>query len=176
MSSCRRPNCRLCAVPAALDSGRKHLPATVLVRHQTPPTACPLFQMHSNVLGLRLCHQLHTFSAWCRTAMQRWRRADCSHRNCMGCEFMGLIRGEYEAKRGGFLPGGAPASLKVINAGWQHRPFRRAFHLPLHPSRNNPVRDPDAGASLHMCITPHGLHLITLFLNVLVQAHLSTCA
>jgi homogentisate 1,2-dioxygenase len=24
----------------------------------------------------------------------------------MGCEFMGLIRGEYEAKRGGFLPGG----------------------------------------------------------------------
>lgn len=40
------------------------------------------------------------------------------HRNCMGCEFMGLIRGQYEAKQdGGFLPG---------------------------------------GASLHMCMTPHG--------------------
>ncbi len=38
------------------------------------------------------------------------------HRNCMS-EFMGLIRGEYEAKKGGFLPG---------------------------------------GASLHMCMTPHG--------------------
>ena len=29
------------------------------------------------------------------------------HRNTMS-EFMGLIRGSYEAKRDGFLPGGAP--------------------------------------------------------------------
>jgi homogentisate 1,2-dioxygenase len=29
------------------------------------------------------------------------------HRNIMN-EFMGLIRGVYEAKQGGFLPGGAP--------------------------------------------------------------------
>ena len=30
------------------------------------------------------------------------------HRNTMS-EFMGLIRGAYEAKRDGFLPGGAPS-------------------------------------------------------------------
>jgi homogentisate 1,2-dioxygenase len=29
----------------------------------------------------------------------------------MGCEFMGLIRGVYEAKRDGFLPGGGSAAL-----------------------------------------------------------------
>ena len=28
------------------------------------------------------------------------------HRNCMS-EFMGLVRGAYEAKEGGFVPGGA---------------------------------------------------------------------
>ena len=31
------------------------------------------------------------------------------HRNCMS-EFMGLIRGAYEAKADGFLPGGATCS------------------------------------------------------------------
>lgn len=35
----------------------------------------------------------------------------------MGCEFMGLIRGQYEAKQdGGFLPGGAVLNPKKL--GW----------------------------------------------------------
>ncbi|KAJ2059748.1 hypothetical protein GGI17_004220 [Coemansia sp. S146] len=57
--------------------------------------------------------QMHTF------------RPPYFHRNCMS-EFMGLIRGEYEAKKGGFLPGGAslhsmmtphgPDASTVVNA------------------------------------------------------------
>lgn len=44
------------------------------------------------------------------------------HRNCMS-EFMGLVTGEYEAKHGGFLPGGA--SLHSI--GTPHGPDTSAF-------------------------------------------------
>lgn len=44
------------------------------------------------------------------------------HRNCMS-EFMGLIFGEYEAKKGGFLPGGA--SLHSI--GTPHGPDTKCF-------------------------------------------------
>lgn len=56
------------------------------------------------------------------------------HRNCMS-EFMGLIHGSYEAKQGGFLPGGA--SLHSI--GTPHGPdvasFEGASKAKLEPVR-----------------------------------------
>jgi homogentisate 1,2-dioxygenase len=96
----------------------------------------------------------------------------------MGCEFMGLIRGEYEAKRGGFLPGGTTLPLKSLTLAGRtallehlpsaHRPTsflhccvasacrRAAAYVHGTLSHHTAVRHPDAGASLHMCMTPHG--------------------
>ena len=44
------------------------------------------------------------------------------HKNCMS-EFMGLISGEYEAKKTGFLPGGA----SLHNAGVAHGPDKETY-------------------------------------------------
>lgn len=57
------------------------------------------------------------------------------HRNCMS-EFMGMIYGVYDAKAGGFVPGGASMHRCVMC------PSR--FHLSLTLS------------PLHSCMTPHG--------------------
>src|SRR3546814_5477549 len=50
-------------------------------------------------------------------------------------EFMGLIEGVYDAKPGGFLPGG----MSLPNAMLPHRPdaeaFERAAHADLAPAR-----------------------------------------
>lgn len=46
------------------------------------------------------------------------------HRNVMS-EFMGLIQGEYEAKKEGFLPGGA----SLHSAGSPHGPDARTFEM-----------------------------------------------
>jgi homogentisate 1,2-dioxygenase len=56
------------------------------------------------------------------------------HRNAMS-EFMGLVVGEYDAKPGGFTPGGA----SLHNAGVPHGPdaeaFERASHATLAPQK-----------------------------------------
>lgn len=57
----------------------------------------------------------------------RWSVADHTfrppyyHRNCMS-EFMGLIRGAYEAKADGFLPGGAPSKSYMELSKWHLKP------------------------------------------------------
>jgi homogentisate 1,2-dioxygenase len=47
------------------------------------------------------------------------------HRNCMS-EFMGLIKGEYEAKKGGFLPGGASLHMFMSPHGPDTTTFETA--------------------------------------------------
>lgn len=56
------------------------------------------------------------------------------HRNCMS-EFMGLIFGRYEAKEGGFLPGGASLHSMMTPHGPDHRCFEGASNAELKPER-----------------------------------------
>ncbi|XP_053662679.1 homogentisate 1,2-dioxygenase [Anopheles marshallii] len=56
------------------------------------------------------------------------------HRNCMS-EFMGLIFGRYEAKEGGFLPGGASLHSMMTPHGPDHRCFEGASNAALKPER-----------------------------------------
>uniref|UniRef100_A0A182RCC3 Homogentisate 1,2-dioxygenase n=1 Tax=Anopheles funestus TaxID=62324 RepID=A0A182RCC3_ANOFN len=54
--------------------------------------------------------------------------------NCMS-EFMGLIFGRYEAKEGGFLPGGASLHSMMTPHGPDHRCFEGASNAELKPER-----------------------------------------
>lgn len=56
------------------------------------------------------------------------------HRNVMS-EFMGLIKGRYEAKKGGFLPGGASLHSAVAAHGPDAETFEQASKESLHPVR-----------------------------------------
>lgn len=50
-------------------------------------------------------------------------------------EFMGLILGQYEAKRGGFLPGGATLHSMMTPHGPDLKCFEEASAEKLKPSR-----------------------------------------
>lgn len=63
------------------------------------------------------------------------------HRNCMN-EFMGLIRGEYEAKRGGFLPGGASLHLCMTPHGPDAATFEAA--VKSDAAHQSPAMIPDS--------------------------------
>jgi homogentisate 1,2-dioxygenase len=56
------------------------------------------------------------------------------HRNVMN-EFMGLIRGEYDAKAEGFLPGGASLHNCMSGHGPDAETFERAGNVELKPER-----------------------------------------
>lgn len=56
------------------------------------------------------------------------------HRNCMS-EFMGLILGRYEAKEGGFLPGGASLHSIMTPHGPDRQCFEGASNATLKPER-----------------------------------------
>lgn len=56
------------------------------------------------------------------------------HRNCMS-EFMGLILGQYEAKRGGFVPGGATLHSIMTPHGPDFKCFEDASSEALKPTR-----------------------------------------
>jgi len=76
------------------------------------------------------------------------------HRNCMS-EFMGLIRGVYEAKQEGFLPGGASLHSCMTPHGPDRETFEKASNGDLKP-----VKIPDTAlafmfeSSLLFHITP----------------------
>lgn len=50
-------------------------------------------------------------------------------------EFMGLILGKYEAKEGGFLPGGATLHSKMTPHGPDYNCFEKATSAKLVPER-----------------------------------------
>ncbi|XP_001663831.2 homogentisate 1,2-dioxygenase [Aedes aegypti] len=56
------------------------------------------------------------------------------HRNCMS-EFMGLIFGRYEAKEGGFMPGGASLHSMMTPHGPDRKCFEGASNAELKPER-----------------------------------------
>ena len=56
------------------------------------------------------------------------------HRNVMS-EFMGLVRGEYDAKQGGFVPGGASLHNAFVAHGPDATTFENASSSDLRPQR-----------------------------------------
>ncbi|MDL9998963.1 homogentisate 1,2-dioxygenase [Variovorax sp. J22P240] len=56
------------------------------------------------------------------------------HRNLMS-EFMGLVYGEYDAKPGGFKPGGASLHNCMVPHGPDEEAFERASHSDLKPQK-----------------------------------------
>jgi homogentisate 1,2-dioxygenase len=56
------------------------------------------------------------------------------HRNIMS-EFMGLVHGEYDAKPGGFKPGGASLHNGMVPHGPDQEAFERASGAPLAPQK-----------------------------------------
>jgi homogentisate 1,2-dioxygenase len=56
------------------------------------------------------------------------------HRNVMS-EFMGLVHGAYDAKAGGFLPGGASLHNSFAPHGPDHATFERASNAELAPHK-----------------------------------------
>ena len=54
--------------------------------------------------------------------------------NCMS-EFMGLIKGRYEAKQGGFLPGGGSLHSPMTPHGPDADCFEKASKVKLAPER-----------------------------------------
>jgi homogentisate 1,2-dioxygenase len=72
---------------------------------------------------------------------QRWQVADNTfrppwfHRNSMS-EYMGLVRGAYEAKAGGFLPGGGSLHNCMSAHGPDAETTRRALAQSLKPERS----------------------------------------
>src|SRR5688572_22747563 len=54
------------------------------------------------------------------------------HRNVMS-EFMGLVRGEYDAKKGGFVPGGASLHNAMSGHGPDHASWQKATNAKLEP-------------------------------------------
>lgn len=70
------------------------------------------------------------------------------HQNCMS-EFMGLINGSYEAKQGGFLPGGASLHSMMLPHGPNYDCFEKASLEPKRVADKNMVR---RDLSLHSII------------------------
>jgi homogentisate 1,2-dioxygenase len=68
----------------------------------------------------------------------RWTVADHTfrppyfHRNVMS-EFMGLVRGEYDAKKGGFVPGAASLHNAMSAHGPDHASYEAAVAAKLEP-------------------------------------------
>lgn len=56
------------------------------------------------------------------------------HRNCMS-EYMGLIYGSYEAKQGGFVPGGGSLHSCMTAHGPDTKTFEKASKVDLKPER-----------------------------------------
>jgi homogentisate 1,2-dioxygenase len=56
------------------------------------------------------------------------------HRNLMS-EFMGLVYGEYDAKPGGFKPGGASLHNCMVPHGPDEEAFEKASHSNLQPQK-----------------------------------------
>ena len=56
------------------------------------------------------------------------------HRNVMS-EFMGLVYGEYDAKPGGFKPGGASLHNMMVPHGPDEEAFQKAAHADLKPQK-----------------------------------------
>jgi len=56
------------------------------------------------------------------------------HRNVMS-EFMGLVYGQYDAKPGGFKPGGASLHNAMVPHGPDAQAFERASAMDLQPQK-----------------------------------------
>jgi len=77
--------------------------------------------------GVTLCVQLSSLTGFVLSS-------PCLLGNCMS-EFMGLIYGKYEAKEGGFMPGGASLHSMMTPHGPDMPAFEKASKAELKPVR-----------------------------------------
>jgi len=79
------------------------------------------------------------------------------HRNCMS-EFMGLILGEYEAKKEGFRPGGASLHSSMTPHGPDSKTFEMASSCPLEPVKLTGAMAFMFESSYFMKLTPYAMN------------------
>jgi len=96
------------------------------------PSIFTVLTVKSAVPGTAICDVAIFPPRW---AVQSWTfRPPYYHRN-IASEFMGLIKGEYEAKKGGFLPGGASLHSMMSPHGPDRTTFEEASSAELKPVR-----------------------------------------
>lgn len=100
--------------------------------HPDPSIYCVL-TAPTNTPGVAVCDFVIFPPRW--EAKEHTFRPPWYHRNCMS-EFMGLIRGQYEAKKEGFLPGGASLHSCFI----PHGPDQKTFEAASNADISKPVR------------------------------------
>ena len=110
----------------------KFCAAGAILYDHLDPSIFTVLTAPSAVPGVAVCDFVIFPGRW--AVQEHTFRPPYFHKNCMS-EFMGLIRGVYEAKKEGFLPGGA--SLHSIMTG--HGPDKKTFDvesaLELKPQR-----------------------------------------
>lgn len=96
------------------------------------PSIFTVLTSPSNEPGTALCDFVIFPPRW--GVSDRTFRPPYFHRNCMA-EFMGLIKGNYEAKKGAFLPGGASLHSMMTPHGPDTKCFEGASNAKLEPER-----------------------------------------
>jgi homogentisate 1,2-dioxygenase len=104
---------------------------TVLYDHADPSIFCVL-TAQTAVPGTAVCDFVIFPPRWC--VQERTFRPPYYHRNCMS-EFMGLIKGAYDAKPEGFQPGGATLHSMMSAHGPDANAFNAASKANLVPVR-----------------------------------------
>ncbi len=94
----------------------------------------------SQICGIRKSEIPGTANADFVSFPPRWMVAEHTfrppwfHRNVMS-EFMGLIEGQYDAKQGGFAPGGASLHNGMNGHGPDQASYEKAIHANLKPHK-----------------------------------------
>lgn len=105
----RNCDCRLCYISSKMVCPRKHFPTTLLPQY---------------------VYKLLKF----KNILKKRKDYNKIPGNCMS-EFMGLILGKYEAKEGGFMPGGATLHSMMTPHGPDAQCFEAASNCKLEPQK-----------------------------------------
>lgn len=121
-------------VPFKYDLTR-FCPANFVEKDHADPSIFTVLTCPSHIPGVAVADFVVFPPRW--TVSEGTFRPPYYHRNCMN-EFMGLIRGVYDAKADGFLPGGA--SLHICMT--PHGPDTETFEKAVRPENETPQHLP----------------------------------
>eukprot|EP00871_Galdieria_phlegrea_P005251 jgi/Galph1/5727/GphlegSOOS_G4406.1 len=117
--------------PFIYDLGRFCPVNSVLFDHMDP-SIFTVLTCKSSIPGLAVVDFVIFPPRW--MTQEHTFRPPYFHRNCM-TEYMGLIRGAYDAKAEGFVPGGGSLHSMMSAHGPDAVTFEKASTAPLNPSR-----------------------------------------
>jgi len=143
-------------VPYKYDLGR-FCPVNFVEKDHADPSIFTVLTCPSSTPGVAVADFVVFPPRW--TVSEGTFRPPYYHRNTMS-EFMGLIRGKYDAKADGFLPGGA--SLHICMT--PHGPDTETFEKAVRPENETPQHLPrDTLAFMFETsavprLTPHAIH------------------